>query len=123
MNSMTKRLVLGLVVGAVAAMSAMADQIKIEPNFGPYRSGHGGEFTALPIGFTVGGYVSGVTSDLVEPGTFQTFCLEVHENINPATYDVAHNTKTVFSNVTLNKGTAYLYDQFAAGTLGSYNYG
>jgi hypothetical protein len=120
---MKKTLLLGLLVGTVATMAALADQIKIEPNFGPYQTGHGGEFTALPIGFNVGGYVPGKTGDLVEKGTFQTFCLELHETISAGTFNVTHSQVTDAGGATLNKGTAWLYDQFKIGKLQSYNYG
>jgi hypothetical protein len=120
---MKKTLLLGLLVGTMATMAAVADQIKIEPNFGPYQTGNGGEFTVLPIGFNIEGYVSGVSGDFVEKGTFQTFCLELKEGINATTYDVTHGQVTKNSNVTLNKGTAWLYDQFKLGELGqNYDY-
>jgi hypothetical protein len=120
---MKKTLLLGLLVGAVATMSGLADQIRFEPGFGPYQTGEGGEFTALPIGFNVGGYVPKVTGDLVEKGTFQTFCLELHEGIHVATFDVTHSQATIYSGVTLNKGTAWIYNQFKIGKLESYLYG
>jgi hypothetical protein len=121
---MKKALLLGLVVGAMAAMSALADQIKVEPGHGPYDNHPGGEFTILPIGFHISGYLPGTTGDIVEPGTFQTFCLELGEGIHDnAKFDVIHSTKTVYAGITLNKGTAWLYQQFATGTWASYDYG
>jgi hypothetical protein len=121
--TMKRRLLLSLLVAASTCITALADQIKIEPEFGPYQTGRGGEFTALPIGFSVGGYVAGVTGDLVEKGTFQTFCLEMRENSNTGLYDVTRIQVTQYGGVTLNKGTAWLYEQFRIGQLNSYVYG
>ena len=122
---MKKTLLVSLLVSALASFSALADTIKMMPNFGPFNAGNGGEFTVLPD-FAVSGYstdVSHQTSGLVQNGTFQTFCLEKREIIRVATYNVEFNQKTVFSNNILTKGVAWLYAEFAAGTLAGYDYG
>jgi hypothetical protein len=115
---MRKLLMTGLLV---CSMSAMAGQIEVIPHFGPYNAGTGGEYTVLPD-FAVGGYVSGVTSDLVQDGTFQTFCVERSERITGGTFDVAPNNVTVASGKILNLGAAWLYQQFAQATLAGYDY-
>lgn len=119
---MKKLVTVGLLLCAV---SVMADSIKVMPNFGPYNVGNGGEYTVLPD-FSVSGYVSGVTSDLVQKGTFQTFCVEKRETISAGdTYDVdPPNTVTVKTGKTLNLATAWLYWRFANGSLAAlgYNY-
>lgn len=116
---MKKLVTVGLLLCAV---SVMADSIKVMPNFGPYNVGNGGEYTVLPD-FNVSGYVSGVTSDLVQKGTFQTFCVEKTETLSAGgTYQVTPNTVTVTTGKQLNLATAWLYWKFATGNLGGYNY-
>ena len=107
------------------AMGAGANQLTMEPGFGPYIVGGGGEFTVLPDAPLAGalGAYSPLTQNYVQRGTFQTFCVERNEYITDNTlYDVTFNTITVFSGVPLSVGTAYLYQQFALGTLAGYNY-
>jgi hypothetical protein len=98
--------------------------------YGQYQTGLGGEFTLLPTGFDPRiGYAPAVKNVGVN-GTFQTFCLEDQEHIYPYpnTFDVAFNSKAVWGGVPgvgdpLSQGTAWLYSEFAKGTLASYNYG
>ena len=117
-----------VLITVAGAFSASADQVKMEPGFGPYIAGGGGEFTVLPdvaLAGALGGLsqYSPLTKNYVQQGTFQTFCVERNEYITDnTTYDTTFNTITVFSGVPLSVGTAYLYQQFALGTLASYNY-
>jgi hypothetical protein len=98
---------------------------------GPYHYGNGGEFTVLPSG-SISGLVSNYSSwtrDIYQTGTFQTFCLEADESITG--WSNAHtavlNSKAINGGVgpqgdPISIGTAYLYFQFATGTLQDYKY-
>jgi hypothetical protein len=119
---MKKALILSLLVAASTSITALADTISIVPGYGPYQSGNGGEIT-VTLSTPVSGYVPGVTSGFVQSGTFQTFCLELHESLVNGTFVAVPADVTQLSGITLNKGTAWLYQQFAAGTLSGYNYG
>jgi hypothetical protein len=93
--------------------------------YGPYQTGVGGEFTfAISDASLVSGYISGTTRDLVSTASFQTFCVEGGENIDAAhpVYTANYNTHSVYTDVALTKGAAYLYSQFALGKLAGYNY-
>lgn len=85
---------------------------------GPYQNGQGGEFDATATGF----------------GNFITFCIEHNENIGlpsgPYNYRInsgavkggvsgatTTDVNTGFSMDNISLGTAWLYSQFAAGTL------
>jgi len=101
--------------------------------YGPYQYSNGGEFTLAPSGFTIAGagYVSGLSSNIVQPGTFQTFCLE---DSTPPEYLYAGQTNyAVFSDRArlggigggvngdpLSVGAAYLYHQFLTGNLAGF---
>jgi hypothetical protein len=104
--------------------------------YGPYQSGSGGEFTLLPTGSLAGvaiNYVSGVTGNISQTGTFQTFCLEAHESLPPYPevndYIISSAAKNGGVIATsglgadpISKGTAFLYYNFAKGTLTGYDY-
>lgn len=114
-------LLLALALASGFGLVARADLIKVEPGFGPFQFGSGGEFTVLRAGTVPSGYV-GATRDFVELNSFQTFCVEMHENINAGTYEVTVGQVTRESGVTLTKGVAWLYDQFRNGFLSTYDY-
>jgi hypothetical protein len=107
---------------------AVADQVSTVDYFGPYLP----EFTVMPSGSissNVAFYDQVKTSNIFQRGTFQTFCLEEHEFIsNDTTYDVILNYKAIYGGVgatgdPISLGTAFLYEQFAKGTLTGFNYG
>ncbi len=101
-------------------------------NYGPWQTGQGGEFTLI--------VVSGADIDLAaysnftknQGGTspsFQTFCIEENEYIYPnatAGYSIsnaADNGGVAGGHPDpISIGTAWLYSQFAHGTLANYNY-
>ena len=121
----------GAIAGATLAVvagttSAQADQITTAPGFGPYQSGSGGEFTVIPdapVAALLGSYSPFTINQGDFPRSFQTFCVERNENISPnTTYDITLNNITLFTGVNLSVGAAYLYQQFALGTLTDYNY-
>jgi len=98
--------------------------------YGPWQTGVGGEFTLLPDAYLsqfVNAY-SSYTKNLVQTGTFQTFCLEGGEYIYPnTTHYVVINDKAMYGGDypdgdPLSVGSAYLYDEFRKGTLAGYDY-
>jgi len=97
----------------------------------------GGEFTLITNGGVVGtpsGYAT--TTIVTDPNEsseagFQSFCLETNVGFPDSTSNGLPTSSldykigsTIINNPTeiLNLGTAYLYSQFAAGTLSQYNY-
>ena len=111
---------------------AVADTVKlIDPSI--YHSGNGGEFTMLASGSTLPGLVNFYDAKTKNvngtSSTFQTFCIEESEYISyGGTYDAILNNKAINGGAgpagdPISKGTAYLYYQFAKGTLAGYNYG
>jgi hypothetical protein len=91
----------------------------------------GGEFTAVVSGGAnyVANYNSAATAQVSVGGNtvtgFETFCIEMNEEFNPGdTYNTSVGNTIVpggpYNYVTV--GTAYLYSQFAQGTLAGYTY-
>jgi hypothetical protein len=119
--------VLAISVALFAVAQASANTVTTQVgNFGPF-SGGDGEYTLTAdagVQAFLGGYVNGVTENIVGfSNSFQTFCVERNEYITTGTtYDVTLNNVTVFSGKPLSIGAAYLYEQFAIGTLALYNY-
>lgn len=132
-----KKLILGVLsAGLIAAPSAFGLSLSLGggPNgYGPWQTGVGGEFTFQITSpgdqNLIGGYSSSSSGQGGIANSFQTFCVEGNENINSAypNYTATLNDHSVFSNVQLTKGAAWLYSHFAqgswSGTGTSYNYG
>jgi hypothetical protein len=106
------------------ASSALATPTVYVTETAGYYSGTGGEFTLTP---------NGALSALLGSSTsFESFCLEKNETASMnSTYDAVLNTGSVKGGSggqtqtnfdPLDPRTAYLYSQFAAGTLTGYNY-
>jgi hypothetical protein len=102
------------------------------PNF-PYSYGRGGEFNALANAslLAVNPTLSGYSAATADATSFETFCVETMEDFNPGgTYNVDISQGIKFNNGqfsspdggALTLGAAWLYSQFAAGTLGGYDY-
>jgi hypothetical protein len=125
-----------LIAGTAAlALAGTASAGLIDLDNTPNRTGSGqpgrggGEFAALTTGNFAGNYASVATYGA---GTrFATFCLERNELVNfTDEYSYVVNTAAVAGGVggavggkdTLSLGTAYLYELFATGLLGGYNY-
>jgi hypothetical protein len=116
-----------------------------------YSYANGGEFRAvgnadLNAAVNWSAYsttTSGTTSDAIDGGSwgygsglavagqkyFQTFCIEYTEEFTPGgTYAVSVSGSALYGHalgppgVPVTMGTAWLYSQFAAGTLSGYNY-
>jgi hypothetical protein len=122
-----KKSVLVAIFAAVLALGSLqANQVTSVSGFGPFSAGDG-EYTVIPdagVQAILSGYANGVTANITGfPNSFQTFCVERNEYITPnTTFDVTLNNTTMFSAIPLTIGAAYLYQQFAMGTLAGYNY-
>ncbi|HTR40307.1 MAG TPA: hypothetical protein VMH87_01655 [Pseudomonadales bacterium] len=85
----------------------------------------GGEFTALVSGGAnyVANYSSSATATVNGQTGFETFCVEVDEQFSPgSTYNTSIGNTIMPGGAAIAIGTAYLYSQFAQGTLQGYNY-
>ena len=101
-------------------------------NTTPYGNGNGlggGEYTITSPTLSNAGYSSLVTSGFAL-GAIQAFCLEYGENFSPGSsysYTIG-NAATLGSGGAvggsdlISNGTAWLYSQFATGTLANYSY-
>ncbi len=132
---MMKRIVFTLIVCSVMASSAFAGMtVKLYQNKTAdkgYSWDGAGEFKAVPAGWNPVPYYADGKGSLTDD-SFQTFCIEKTEyikldtsyNVTISTYAVAgggnDNTAEVGYD-TISTGTAWLYEQFAKGTL-AYNY-
>jgi hypothetical protein len=129
-----------LIMAAIFAsftQNALADfyAATVGSSYGPYHAGNGGEFT-LQANNALASVLAGYSTekDTIRTGTnvtFQTFCLERNEYIySPGSYKAVLNNGSMAGGVggaiheidPISKGTAWLYSQFAAGTLLGYNY-
>jgi hypothetical protein len=128
-NAMRKlALVVLLVAGLVSP--AMTEAADVKYVGGPYQVGDGGEFTFQVIsGLSTGAYVPGVTRDLTNPPSFQTFCLETNEGLGLGTYGAYVNPLGAVDGGfgggnpdPVSLGTGWLYSQFVAGTLENYDF-
>jgi len=132
-----RKLVFIAVLCAFVATPALADFYGGMANYSQkYATGQGGEFRIEPdLGFTLSNSMyANSTRNQGEPGSFQSFCMEVGEHI----YDNSHIkvSKTyvngdpgshAYKGGTVNgddlgERTAYLYQQFALGVLEGYVY-
>ncbi len=104
---------------------ASADTLTLD--YGSRHSGNGGEFNAKSVDFnpTTMGYNAVATFN----GGFETFCLESNEYFNPGnSYYYGISQGAVNGGVSggnpdfISKGTAWLYLNFAEGTLSGYTY-
>ena len=110
----------------MAASVAMGGQITINQTV--YSYDVGGEFALTGLPGVLGNYSGGAnsTKNIGYDQSFQTFCLEHGENFSPGTpyyysiSDRAYNGGVGTGGDPISIGTAYLYSQFAAGTLKGY---
>jgi hypothetical protein len=133
MMNVKKLMFIGAVFALLAAQVFAVPTVQVGysgSGYGMWQTDRGGEFTLNPLGTfnPLANYASSVKNIGVN-GTFQTFCVEEHEYIYPytATYTVVFNDKAMYGGVgpqgdPISVGTAYLYSQFANGTLSGYDY-
>lgn len=125
---MKKLSILISVAGVLCAPALQAAlQVTLTQNTALYSYGNGGEFRAS------GSVIAGVNPTLwgYSPATaqggvgayFQTFCIETSEYFSPGVaYNISLNSRAMYGGQFPNGdpisiGTAWLYSQFAAGTL------
>jgi len=137
---MKHKVVTAVMSVALLAMGApQARALSIQIFQGPFQTGSGGEFTvSANVGQAFSGYykTSGAT-DVQNTGnvgthdpSFQSFCLEKSETFSyGTTYEYSVNSAAVAGGLgavggkdPISIGTAFLYSQFASGTLASYNW-
>ena len=117
-------------VGAasLAGFGPMAVANTMQLNLGNRQSGEGGEFNAVSSDFnpTAMGYAPSTTYN----GGFETFCIEYSEHFSPgSTFYYGISQGAMNGGVSggnpdpISRGTAWLYLQFAKGTLAGYDYG
>lgn len=121
-----KRLItilLALTLLIAIAPAAQAYSITISRINGYYDDTYGGgEFSIDPIDFSI---PAGYASVAIVGDRFETFCVQTGENItaNGTTeYNASISQALIASGKQLNLGTAWLYEQFAKGTLADYEY-
>ena len=118
--------------GVMAAPNLFASMsVTLYQDTGNYSYGNGGEFQAVgDAGLnSVVNWSAYASSTAVKDSYFQTFCTEQLEYFSPgSSYSVSSIGNNALYNaggppgVPITLGVAYLYSQFAAGTLGGYDY-
>jgi hypothetical protein len=110
--------VLGAVLGmALVAPGARANSIVLTQ--GAYSFDVGGEFTAVT---SPGSFLANYGAAATMNGGFQTFCIETSVEFTPGTsYSYALSQSDSLGRP-LTDGTAFLYYEFAQGTLQGYDY-
>ena len=119
-------------IALLCALSSAGRAATLTMNASPYWNGnglYGGEYTATSATLGNSGYSSLVTAGLAT-GAIQTFCLEYGEHFSfGSSYSYAiGNAATLGSGGAvsgsdrISNGTAWLYSQFATGTLANYSY-
>jgi len=134
---MKRLFVLAGLVGVLAAPAVQAQfQVTLYQDLNNYSDSFtGGEFSAVPdaallsVNPTLAGYAPATANAAPANPYFQTFCIETAEEFYPNwIYNVTISDEIFYnggqfptgSPITL--GTAWLYSQFAAGTLSGYDY-
>jgi hypothetical protein len=122
----------GLVVVLAVPTVRAQMQITLYQDTANYSYSDGGEFSAVPnaalLSFanpTLAGYVPATADPTAVNPYFQTFCVELSEHFTPGdtynasfSYNIKYNGGSFLPNgEPLTMGTAWLYSQFAAGTL------
>lgn len=127
-----KKLCLLVGLAGVLTVSGVRAQLQVTlyQNTSNYSYGDGGEFNAVPnaallsVNPTLSGYVAATADPTAANPNFQTFCIETMEYFSPGgTYDVTISQDVMYDGglfpdgEAITMGTAWLYSQFAAGTL------
>jgi hypothetical protein len=128
---MKKLCLIASLAGVLAAPSVFASMtITLSDDTANYSYNNGGEFQAVgnqALNSAVN-WSAYSTSTAVKGTSFQTFCTEELEEFYPGTqYQVTSIGNAALYNggtqpVPITLGVAYLYSQFAAGTLAGYDY-
>jgi len=124
---------LGILVGLAGALAApnlfAGMTVSLQNDTANYSYGDGGEFRATPNADLSSQIAWGAYSTATKgANSFQTFCIEYNEEFYVGqTYNVSISDRAMYgsqapSGDALSIGTAWLYSQFAAGTLANYTY-
>ncbi|MDE1921008.1 MAG: hypothetical protein KGI24_06105 [Candidatus Omnitrophica bacterium] len=97
--------------------TARAQNVILDQNIYSYRDG--GEFTAHT---TPNNFLDNYAPSAILNGGFETFCVQSTVDFYPGTKYSYVLTDTESTGQKLTMGTAFLYDQFATGTLSGYDY-
>lgn len=127
-RNLSRTLATLVTAAAIGATSAIAIP---QVTMSTFDKESGGNYRADPnaeLEWVLSNYANGKSTD----GTwFGTFCIEFNEYFHSGSvYDVELNNGSIMGGVTgavngkdvISKGTAYLYEQFALGTLAGFNY-
>ena len=117
---------------ATSAFAGLTTTLDLSPSGYRDPNSSGGEFTAVVTGGPnyVANYSSVATAQVNVGGHtvtgFETFCVEMNQSFTPGnTYNTTVGNSIVsgpYSSTSVTVGTAYLYSQFAQGTLTGYTY-
>jgi hypothetical protein len=117
-----------MVVGLAAVPSAKALSLTIDRVSGHF-TGSGGEFTIAGTGFETYYNAAATAVNRYNVTGFESFCIEEPEAVSiPAVYDYTVGSGAIAGGYgggnpdPVSAGTAWIYTQFAAGTLAGYNY-
>jgi hypothetical protein len=122
---------LGLMLLVIVALAAPATAGQVTFSGSTYASGAGGEFTFTVLsGLDISHYATGTTSNVSNPPSFQSFCLEENEYIQQGyTYNFGALSGSAMAGGAggpspdpISIGTAWLYSQFATGALAGYTW-
>lgn len=120
----------GLTAAVLLGTASAASAASLQLNTNPFSNGNGlggGEFTAIPVtGFLDKSAYNAIS---LYNGNIEVFCLEYKEHFTPGgTYDYTINPRAFGGDVAggggdpISVGTAWLYYQFATGTLSGFDY-
>jgi hypothetical protein len=140
---MKKLMFLGAICALVAVPALAGPTTQLYTQVSVYSYGVGGEFSAMPLNWSWDPLVnySASTKDkgssyyntktrvsYDDNPSFQTFCVETGEYFTPGyTYDVTFSDEAILGGTVsggnpISQGTAWLYSEFANGTLEGYDY-
>ncbi len=105
--------------------AGLSTTLDLAPNGYRDQNFAGGEFTALVTGGRnyAANYSSSAQATVGGQTGFETFCVEIDTEFSPgSTYNTSIGNTILPSGAAITIGTAYLYSQFAQGTLQNYNY-
>ena len=126
-NKLLLLVVVGAASSAVIVPNALANTMQVTMNYGSRQSGNGGEFNASSPDFVPA--TMGYSANTIYSGGFETFCVEANEYFTPGnSYYYAISQGAVNGGISggnpdpISLGTAWLYLNFAQGTLAGYNY-
>jgi hypothetical protein len=119
---------LGVMLSAPSLFAIPDDDVRVD--WSPWHAGDGGEFSVQPganFSYLLNNYsplAKGQDFNNGYPNNFQTFCVQEHVLFSPGdTMKASLSNQRQPDGVALPQGVAWLYNQFALGTLPGYDYG